>query len=499
MVNTNVAIIVVYFVVLSILAIFGTHRYYMVYLYLKNRKNSAKPKEEFSELPFVTIQLPMYNEMYVAERLIDAVVKMDYPKDLFEIQVLDDSTDETVFIASRRVKFYQEQGIDIHYLHREHRQGFKAGALEEGMKSARGEFITVFDADFVPQKNFLRKTIHFFTDPDIGMVQMRWSHLNRKFSLMTQLQSIFLDGHFVIEHTARNRSGRFFNFNGTAGIWRRSAIISAGGWDHDTLTEDLDISYRAQMKGWKFIYLPEYSVPAELPVDIVAFKNQQHRWAKGSIQTAKKLLPQIFRSNLPLKIKVESFFHLGANIAYLLMVPLSISILPVVILRRNLDWGHLILIDIPLFILSTASVSAFYIVSQKELYVNWTSTFKYLPLLMGLGIGLSINNSIAVIEALFNYESEFVRTPKYKIETKQDNWISKKYKGGNKKLLIPIIELILGIYFTCTVVISIIEGIWMTLPFLFLFQYGYLYISFLSFSTILKNKMLLRKQQVLAS
>ena len=484
-----------YFLVLSILAVFGMHRYYMVYLFLKNKKAVPKPEGLFTELPRVTIQLPMYNEMYVADRLIDAVVKMDYPRELLEIQVLDDSTDETVAIASRRVDYYKTQGLDISYLHRQNRKGYKAGALEEGMKVAKGDFIAVFDADFIPHKHFLMNTIHFFTAPQVGMVQMRWSHLNRNFSLITRLQSIFLDGHFVIEHTARNRSGRFFNFNGTAGIWRKTAISDGGGWEHDTLTEDLDLSYRTQMKGWQFIYLADHSVPAELPVDIVAFKAQQHRWAKGSIQTAKKLLPKIFKAALPLHVKVEAFFHLAANMAYLLMVPLSVSILPVVILRRDLNWDQMIIYDVPLFLMATASVSAFYIVSQKELYSDWTSTFKFLPLLMGLGIGLSVNNSFAVLEALRNKESEFVRTPKFGIEKSNDTWGSKKYKG-NKKLLIPLVELILGFYFTFAVIICISEGIWLTLPFLMLFQYGYLYISFLSFATIFKNKFVFKKASV---
>lgn len=493
--NLNAFVVMLYFFVLSILAIFGMHRYYLVYLYLKNKKAAPKPEGQFAELPRVTIQLPMYNEMYVAERLIDAVVKMDYPHELLEIQVLDDSTDETVAIASRRVNYYKDQGLDISYLHRQNRKGYKAGALEEGMRVAKGEFIAVFDADFIPHKHFLMNTIHFFTAPQVGMVQMRWSHLNRNFSLITKLQSIFLDGHFVIEHTARNRSGRFFNFNGTAGIWRKTAIADGGGWEHDTLTEDLDLSYRTQMKGWQFIYLPDHSVPAELPVDIVAFKAQQHRWAKGSIQTAKKILPKIFKASLPLHVKVEAFFHLAANMAYLLMVPLSISILPVVILRRDLNWNQMVIYDVPLFLMATASVSAFYIVSQKELYSDWTSTFKYLPLLMGLGIGLSVNNSAAVLEALFNKESEFVRTPKFGVEKSNDSWGSKKYKG-NKKILIPLIELILGFYFTVAVIICISEGIWLTLPFLLLFQYGYLYISFLSFATIFKNKFFFKKASV---
>jgi cellulose synthase/poly-beta-1,6-N-acetylglucosamine synthase-like glycosyltransferase len=493
--NLNAFVVMMYFFVLSILAVFGMHRYYLVYLYLKNKKAAPKPKGLFAQLPRVTIQLPMFNEMYVAERLIDAVVKMDYPRELLDIQVLDDSTDETVAIASRRVNYYKDQGLDISYLHRQNRKGYKAGALEEGMKTAKGEFIAVFDADFIPHKQFLMNTIHYFTAPQVGMVQMRWSHLNRNFSLITKLQSIFLDGHFVIEHTARNRSGRFFNFNGTAGIWRKTAISDGGGWEHDTLTEDLDLSYRTQMKGWQFIYLPDHSVPAELPVDIVAFKAQQHRWAKGSIQTAKKLLPKIFKAPLPLRVKVEAFFHLAANMAYLLMVPLSISILPVVILRRDLNWNQMVIYDVPLFLMATASVSAFYIVSQKELYSDWTSTFKYLPLLMGLGIGLSVNNSAAVLEALFNKESEFVRTPKFGVEQNKDNWGSKKYKG-NKKILIPLVELILGFYFTVAVIICISEGIWLTLPFLLLFQYGYLYISFLSFAVIFKNKFFFKKASV---
>ena len=313
--NLNEFVVVLYFVVLIDPGRFRRPPvFYGLSCIIKIKKPRPSPKRKFDKLPRVTIQLPMYNEMYVAERLIDAVVKMDYPRELLEIQVLDDSTDETVAIASRRVEHYKEQGLDISYLHRQNRKGYKAGALEEGMKVAKGEFIAVFDADFIPHKHFLTNTIHFFTAPNIGMVQMRWSHLNRNFSLITNLQSIFLDGHFVIEHTARNRSGRFFNFNGTAGIWRKAAIIDGGGWQHDTLTEDLDLSYRTQMKGWQFIYLPDFSVPAELPVDIVAFKAQQHRWAKGSIQTAKKLLPKIFRAKLPLAREGRGLFPPGGQL-----------------------------------------------------------------------------------------------------------------------------------------------------------------------------------------
>jgi len=490
--NLNSYVVILYFSVLCLLAVFGANRYYLVYQYLKHKKNPHRPKARFDELPYVTIQLPMYNEMYVAERLIDAVVKMDYPADRLEIQVLDDSTDETVSIASRRVDMYREQGIDISYIHRDNRKGFKAGALAEGMRIARGEFIAVFDADFVPNRNFLHNTIHYFTDDQIGMVQLRWSHLNRNYSLMTQLQSIFLDGHFVIEHTARNRTGCFFNFNGTAGIWRKVAIADGGGWEHDTLTEDLDLSYRTQMKGWKFVYLPELAVPAELPVDVIAFKAQQHRWAKGSIQTCKKLLPRIMHANLPFKVKREAFVHLAANFAYLLMIPLSIAILPVMILRRNLNWGQMLALDVPLFLMATVSFAVFYIVSQKELYANWTQTLKYLPMLMALGIGLSVNNSVAVVEAVLNQESEFVRTPKFGIEDKGDKWVGKKYRG-NKKMLIPAIELVLAVYFSFAVVISIAEGIWLTMPFLLMFQFGYSYMSYQSFSIMIKKRLVLKR------
>jgi len=430
--------------------------------------------------------------MYVVERLIDSVVKADYPKDRFEVQVLDDSTDETQKIAKKRVDQYKKKGINIEYIHRNNREGFKAGALEAGMKRSKGEFIAVFDADFIPKPSFIKKTVHYFTDPGIGMIQTRWGHVNRSYSLLTKLQAIFLDGHFVIEHTARNRTGRFFNFNGTAGIWRKKTIIDAGGWQHDTLTEDLDLSYRAQMKGWEFVYLPMYEVPAELPVDIIAFKSQQHRWAKGSIQTAKKLMKKIFNSKYPMKVKVESVFHLAGNVNYLIMIPFSLLILPLIIIRTELDWSKWLIIDIPLFLLATTSISAFYLLSQKYISSSWKSTFKYLPLLMGLGIGLSVNNSVAVIEALFNHKSDFIRTPKFGVENEGEDWKEKKYRV-NKKLLVPTIELILGIYFSIAVFIGFINGMWLVLPFLVLFQYGFLFIAFLSFKSLFSNFLRKRK------
>jgi cellulose synthase/poly-beta-1,6-N-acetylglucosamine synthase-like glycosyltransferase len=274
-------VLATYFFVLVILAVYGWHRYYLVYLYLKNKHRLPVPAGTLDQLPPVTIQLPIYNEMYVADRLIDAVCLIDYPRELLEIQVLDDSTDETRIVAERAVRRNAANGVDITYLHRADRGGYKAGALDAGLKVAKGEFIAIFDADFIPTVDFLRRTISFFSDPKVALIQARWGHINEDYSLLTKIQSILLDAHFVLEHGGRNRSGLFFNFNGTAGIWRRTAITDAGGWQHDTLTEDLDLSYRAQLRGWNFIFLPDLIAPAEVPVEMNAFKSQQHRWAKG--------------------------------------------------------------------------------------------------------------------------------------------------------------------------------------------------------------------------
>src|SRR5712691_5770650 len=306
-------ILAAYFFVLIILAVYGWHRYYLVFLYMRNRDREPRPGPQLDPLPVVTVQLPLYNEMYVADRLIDAVCRIEYPRELLEIQVLDDSTDETRSIAELAVRRFAAQGIDIKYFHRTARTGYKAGALEAGLKVARGEFIGIFDADFIPTPDFLTRLIPHFRDPKIGMVQARWGHINEDYSLLTKIQAILLDGHFILEHGGRNRGGRFFNFNGTAGVWRRTAIEEAGGWQHDTLTEDLDLSYRAQLAGWEFVFVPGLIAPAEVPVEMNAFKSQQHRWAKGSIQTCRKLLPRILRSNLPWGVKAEAFFHLTAN------------------------------------------------------------------------------------------------------------------------------------------------------------------------------------------
>ena len=472
------SILIVYFFVLSILAVYGWHRYYLVYVYMKHRDRVPVPAVFEGELPPVTVQLPIFNEMYVVERLVEAVCHLDYPKDRLEIQVLDDSTDETQVIAELAVRRFAAQGYDIGYFHRSDRTGFKAGALEAGLAKARGTFIAIFDADFLPNPDFLRATLSPFADPSVGMVQARWGHLNEEYSLLTRIQSILLDGHFILEHGGRNRAGYFFNFNGTAGIWRREAIDSAGGWQHDTLTEDLDLSYRAQLLGWKFVFLPFVVSPAEVPVEMNSFKSQQHRWAKGSVQTCRKLLPRILRAPLPLSVKAEAFFHLTANFNYLLMTVLSLLMFPAMYVRYNMGWYEMLLIDVPLFLAATMSVANFYVVCQREAHDDWVSRLKYLPLLMSIGIGLCVNNSRAVIEALIGRQTEFARTPKYGIERRQDEWIGKKYRTAT--VVQPLIELGLGLYFTYAVFYALSNQIYGTLPFLMLFQIGFLYTGVLS-------------------
>jgi cellulose synthase/poly-beta-1,6-N-acetylglucosamine synthase-like glycosyltransferase len=484
----DVSILVPYFTILIILSFYGLHRYHLVYLYLKHRHQAPKPRERFEQFPKVTIQLPIYNERYVVERLLEAATRIDYPRELLQIQVLDDSTDDTRFVCSRLVSEYARAGHPISYYHRAHRHGFKAGALAEGMKSASGEFIAIFDADFVPLPTIIHQMVHHFTDPRVAVVQGRWTWINRHYSNLSEVEAILLDGHFVIEHGGRNFSGRFFNFNGTAGMWRRSAIEDAGGWQHDTLTEDTDLSYRAQLRGWKFVYDPSIECPSELPVEMNSFKTQQARWAKGLIQVAKKLLPIIWRSEQPLYIKLEATFHLTANLAYPLMVLFSLILLPAMIVRFYQGWFQMLYLDLPLFLASTCSVSTFYLVAQRELYPReWWSRLKYLPFLMATGIGLAIGNAKAVIEALWGRGSEFVRTPKYRVEAREESWEQKKYVRRRAGWL-PAIELTLAAYFLLTTAYSFSIENYLTSPFLMLFFMGYSYMGTMSlFQTSLRR------------
>ncbi|HKE00921.1 MAG TPA: cellulose synthase family protein, partial [Planctomycetota bacterium] len=408
-------LIVLYFGTLGALSLYGIHRCVILYLYYRHRARRPVLARLDGDLPRVTIQLPVYNERYVVERLIDAAAVLDWPRDRLEIQVLDDSTDDTTTIADRAVREWRGRGLDIVHLRRSDRTGFKAGALAAGLRRASGEFIAIFDADFVPHPDFLRRVLPGFSSPRVGLVQARWTHLNRGYSLLTRAQAILLDGHFVIEHTARHRSGRFFNFNGTAGVWRRTCLDDAGGWEHDTLTEDLDLSYRAQIKGWRFVYLPDVVVPAELPAEINGFKSQQHRWAKGSMQTALKLAPRIARARIGIPIKIEAAVHLSSNICYPLLLLLSALLMPALWLRvRVLDPGAAFLFDLTLFVAASVSIACFYVASQREAERGqWLRRIADLPLVFALGIGLAVNNTRAVLEALVGHESEFVRTPKH--------------------------------------------------------------------------------------
>ncbi|MGE5357658.1 MAG: cellulose synthase family protein [Bacteroidales bacterium] len=468
-----------YFFILTILAIYGWHRYFLVYLHKKYRANhDPQPVGQLERLPRVTIQLPIYNEMYVVDRVVQAACRIDYPRELLEIQVLDDSTDETQRIAERAVERYAEQGFDIRYIHRDDRTGFKAGALDAGMRQATGEFIAIFDADFVPTADFLQRCMPHFADPTVAVVQARWGHINENYSVLTKVQSMMLDGHFILEHGPRFLSGRFWNFNGTAGMWRRQAIVDAGGWEHDTLTEDMDLSYRAQMRGWRFVFLRNLVQPAELPVEMNGFKSQQHRWAKGATQVCRKMLPTILQSDLPLHIKAEAFFHLTGNFTFLLMVALSLLMFPAMVIRYNMGWYEMLLIDVPMFFAATWGVCDFYIVSQREIHEDWLKRMRYLPVLMSIGIGLSVNNARAVLEGLLNKQSEFARTPKYGIESGTDEWVSKKYRQS--VLVQPLIELGLGLYFTATVFYALANGIYGTVPFLVMFQFGFLYTGLMS-------------------
>ena len=476
-------VILVYFGILLLLAVLGVYRLRMVYQFWRYRDIRPEPKCRFSEatLPTVTVQLPLFNELYVVERLIEAVANLDYPRDRLEIQVLDDSTDETVGLAEATVSRYRAQGIDIQYIHRSDRTGFKAGALENGMKLAKGTLVAVFDADFVPKPDTLRRMVDYFSDERVGMVQMRWGHINANYSLLTRLQEVFLDGHFVVEQTSRNRTGAFFNFNGTAGMWRREAIEYSGGWQHDTLTEDTDLSFRAQLMGWRFIYLVDDEVPAELPVDINAFKAQQRRWAKGLVQVGLKLMPRIWRHpSLTRQQKLELFFRLFGNCAAVLLICLSLLHVPILIVRFNQGLFHMFLLDLPLMVFATISVVSFYGTAIHYRYPNEWRRFWLIPLAMAVGIGMVFSNTRAVLEALFGIKSGFVRTPKYRTESSSDNWLQVAARYRRRKGWLPVLELAFAGYFVFAVYYAYRSHIYATIPFLLIFLVGYGYIGMMS-------------------
>ncbi len=481
-----------YLVVLSLLCVYGLHRYFLVLTFYRLRGPTEQPRGTFGALPRVTIQLPMFNERHVAERVIEAAARVEYPRELLQIQVLDDSTDETARIAAECVRKLVDRGHDIIYVHRTNRVGYKAGALEEGLKTATGEFIAIFDADFLPRPDVLQRTVHYFTDAQVGMVQCRWEHLNRNDSLLTEAEAILLDGHFLIEHTARNRSGRFMSFNGTAGIWRRSAIQDAGGWEHDTLTEDLDLSYRAQLRGWRFVFVPELTAPAELPPEMNAFKAQQHRWTKGGAQTCRKLLPKVMREAPNWRVKLEAFFHLTSWMVYVLMVLLSILVGPAMIAKLAVEPDHSFWrlgFDFLLFFVGTGSALCFYVVSQIQITQPWWVIARSLPGLMAIGIGIAVNNAIAAVEGLLRQSGEFVRTPKFGVSQTDSAsspsrraWRARvgglrfrgQWKAWAELGIAAYLAVCLGSFFFFD---NWVERVSAAIPFLGLFIFGYAYVA----------------------
>lgn len=467
--------------VLLLLSLYGLHRLFILYLYFRyyKLKGAAEPSRlSRAHLPTVTVQVPLYNELYVARRIIEAVGNLDYPKDLLHIQILDDSTDETRTVAQEAVRDLIRRDFSALYKHRPHRKDFKAGALQEGLLLSSSELVAVFDADFVPAPDFLQRTVPYFQDEDVGMAQARWGYLNRSYSLLTRAQALLLDGHFMLEHTARCFSGRFFNFNGTAGVWRRQAILDAGGWQGETLTEDLDLSYRAQLKGWGFVFLPNLVCPSELPVEISGFKNQQHRWTKGAIQTCKKLLPEIWRRDLPFFVKCEATFHLASNLNYILMAALSLLAPLYLVYRVHTGFHGFIFLEAWMFAFSVASVGVFYAVSQKEIGRGFWRGLKETPLIFIVGIGMCLNNARAALEALMSQKSPFVRTAKYRIESREDDIRSKLYRTLGRGSFAW--EGFLTLYMAASFALMLRLENWRALPFMLLFVLGYGYVAGLS-------------------
>jgi cellulose synthase/poly-beta-1,6-N-acetylglucosamine synthase-like glycosyltransferase len=467
----------IYLVALFVIGLFSLEAIFLAYKFWQGRK--TKLIEGGADyLPKVTIQLPIYNELYVVERLIQSVCLLKYPIEKLQIQVLDDSDDATTEICANRVAHFKDQGFDISLIQRTDREGFKAGALREGLKSASGELIAIFDADFLPPSNFLRKTVSLFIDSKVGMVQTRWDHLNEKYSMLTKAQSFGLAGHFVVEQNGRNSAGYFMNFNGTAGIWRKSCIEESGNWQDDTLTEDLDLSYRAQMKGWKFIFLNDVVTPAELPAEINALKSQQYRWTKGAVETARKILPQLWKSRLPLKIKVHSTLHLTSNFVYPFILILALLNLPLILIKNHFPESKVFFYIFSFFLVSFGASFLFYALSQKTLYKNWKKRMLLFPVFMSGSMGFSINNTRAVLQGLFKKKTPFIRTPKYKLTGNKGSFLGKNYGISTDKMV--IIEMLMAIYSCLSLVIAIYYFEIGIIPFMLMFFAGFSLIGYLS-------------------
>lgn len=443
----EIAIILLYCISLLLIFLFSLGQLHLAWHYLKSKKKAKTTDPQLIDTPMVTVQLPVYNEKYVVTRLIDAVCNFSYPKDKLEIQVLDDSTDETVDIVADKVKQWVEKGVDIKHVRREGREGFKAGALEYGLQMAKGEYIAIFDADFLPKPEFLHKTVVHFTK-EIGLIQTRWGHINKDYSMLTKLQAFGLDAHFSVEQGGRSHAGSFINFNGTGGVWRKTCIEDAGGWSADTLTEDLDLSYRAQMKGWKFKYLEDCEAPAELPVIMQAIKSQQYRWNKGAAETARKNLGNVLRSKLKWSSKVHAVFHLFNSSVFVCLLIASILSIPMLFIK-DANPELKILFDLgSIFLIGFFSIAFFYWTAAKQIQPVKTRKyyFKIFPTFLTVSMGLSLHNALAVLEGLLGFKSPFIRTPKFNITTKSDKWQGNQYIKPSISFL-TILEGLLSLYF----------------------------------------------------
>ncbi|MGD0675703.1 MAG: cellulose synthase family protein [Polyangiaceae bacterium] len=475
----SVALCLLYATVLAILSVYGVHRSFLVFMARRLRVRLAELKKgvpplspsrmvEGSTLPHVTVQLPLYNESTVVHRLLETVSKIEYPRDKLEIQVLDDSTDETTELARRSVDGLRAAGLDIVLMHRVDRIGYKAGALEAGLRVAKGELVALFDADFVPPPDFLRAVIPHFDDADVAMVQTRWVHLNRSHSILTRVAALMLDGHHLIENRVRAGAGWLFNFAGTGGIWRKRAIESAGGWQHDTLTEDLDLSYRAQLMGWRFVYREDIVTPAELPEEVSAFRAQQFRWATGTVQTQRKLLRRVLRSHLSFGARTEAFFHLTPHFAYPLTMLLSVILLPLVLLLPATNSLTVFAIDIPLFFGTTGSLAVFYAMAERAQGRRARDALIIVPALIGMGVGLTPLVTRALVRGYRSMAGEFVRTPK------KGSAGASRYRSS---LSVPIAESLLCVVSLASTIASIHSGHFVATPFAALFTAGYGYMA----------------------
>ena len=482
-------IIAIYSTALILIFMYALAQLNLLFNYLSAERSDKTDKKfdlsDPNQVPFVTVQLPVYNELYVMERLLNNIVKLDYPNHKLEIQVLDDSTDESVESTAKQIKLLQEKGFDIQHIRRENRNGFKAGALKEGLTVAKGEFIAIFDADFLPKSDWLKRTIPYFKNNKIGVVQTRWGHINREYSILTRVQAFALDAHFTLEQVGRNIKGHFINFNGTAGIWRKTCIIDAGNWEGDTLTEDLDLSYRAQLKNWEFKYLEDVETPAELPVVISAARSQQFRWNKGGAENFRKMIGRVFSSkNLSFKTKIHGMLHLLNSTMFLNVLIVGILSIPMLYIKN--EYAHLkaYFYVMSFFVISTLIFFVCYWFMYKKTYGSSLKNFvQYIALFFtffSIAMGFSLHNSIAVIEGHIGKRSEFVRTPKFNINADSNPHVTNKYSLKNSSIY-TLIEFAFALYFLvgmCSAFLVSAEGDFGLFPFHLLLFFGFSSICF---------------------